>query len=75
MYHDIHDRRKELVYSKYTFDNLDFEPIRGKEDIGRFEFRYNYPTDIDKVWEERDKIQDQLTKAMGIPSKIMGKQI
>ena len=73
MYHDIHDRRKELVYSKYTADNLDFEPIRGKEDIGRFEFRYGYPTNIDKVWEERNKIQDKLNKIDEVSSKIMGK--
>jgi len=58
MYNDVHERRMELVYSNYTADNLDFVPYRGKEDIGRFEKKYGYPTDIDKVWEERDRLQN-----------------
>lgn len=52
--HNVHSKRLELVYSKYTFDNLDFIPIRGKECIGHFEHLYGIPTDIDKVWADRE---------------------
>ena len=58
MYNDVHERRMELVYSKYTADNQDFEPIKGYEHIGRFEKKYGYPTEIDKVWEDRDRLQN-----------------
>ena len=58
MYNDVHERRMELVYSKYTFDNLDFMPQRDKEHVGRFEKKYGFPTDIDKVWEDRDRLQN-----------------
>lgn len=57
MTHDIHPRRIYLVYSRNTLDGLEEMPVKGKDDIGRFEAKYGYPTDIDKVWEDRNKRQ------------------
>lgn len=51
-----HNRRKDLVYSKYTFDGLDYVVRRGYEDIAIFEKKFGYPTDIDAVWENREKL-------------------
>lgn len=58
MYKDIHNRRMKLVYSTFTPDNLDYEPIKDKEYIGMFEKRYGYPTDIDEVWKHREEWMD-----------------
>lgn len=51
---DIHTRRMKLVYTPVTYDNLEWAPIEGYEHIGIFEKRFGVPTDIDKVWEERE---------------------
>ena len=67
----IHPRRLRLVYSPYTFDQLEYECEKGKEHIGRFEFEYGYPTDIDKVWEQRNKIQDDIVKAFAVPRSML----
>lgn len=55
MYEDIHPRRMKFVYSSCTPDNLEHVPEKGKEDIGRFEYKYGFPTNIDKVWQDREK--------------------
>lgn len=51
---NIHSRRMNLVYTPATSDNLEWAPIVGYEHIGIFEKRFGVPTDIDKVWEERE---------------------
>lgn len=55
----IHRSRTELVYSPYTADNLECVPLKGKEHIGHFEWRYGKPTDIDAVWRDRDAYQNK----------------
>lgn len=55
MHEDIHPRRMNLEYSVCTPDNLEQVPEKGKDDIGRFEYKYGFPTNIDKVWEDREK--------------------
>lgn len=56
---NIHSRRMRMVFSHYTPDQLDYEPITGQENIGRFEYLYGYPTNIDKVWEDRENYQNK----------------
>jgi hypothetical protein len=56
---DIHPRRMRMVFSNYTSDQLDYEPIVSQENIGRFEYLYGYPTNIDKVWEDRENYQNK----------------
>lgn len=52
---DIHLRRMVFEYCPVAGDNLRLRPIKGKDDIGRFEKKYGYPTDIDAVWLDREK--------------------
>lgn len=57
---DIHQKRLKLVYSPYTSDNLEYDYISGYEYIGIFEKKYGIPTDIDAVWQDREKYMDEL---------------
>lgn len=50
-------RHSELVYSKYTLDNLEYVLPKMKRAQAEFEDRYGFPTDIDKVWADREANQ------------------
>lgn len=60
---DIHPRRLKLVYSSATPDNLEYDYIRGYEYIGIFEKKYGIPTDIDKVWADREKYMNEIQRS------------
>lgn len=60
MYENVHTRRMKLVYSPSTVDQLEWVPIGGYECIGIFENLFGIPTDIDKVWEEREAYMDEI---------------
>jgi len=44
----------QLVYSKYTPDQLDWEVPSNEKNRCDFEDLYGKPTDIDEVWAERE---------------------